>query len=860
MIDTTRNFQTFQPRLLRAEVSADTIDFGSTLWVTLWWQNTGDAPAARSLNSWLSLRYGHQRITEPQQKTWRVEWTPFPHTTQWGPGEIWATTCRLTVPELWGGTYRLTVGLCDGEKTVPHGNGQGIVDGSPIGEIDVGWGWGRPAVDEQTRPFVTTIAPPQERPAASARPTPWDATGSEPEDSPAPDTPVQRAALTAFSRAVSAQFAGAAGALFCREQPPEIRARHPLRGETVQAPAALALLAEEADGLRLRADLIREGKRLAGCVLRCTQEADCLTVSLEESEAAEGWELLEVRFPALVCARGEDARLVHMYNGGREVSVADSRPIGYVQPYDIRGCAALLAQGRALLLETAGLDNRLEIAVEQNPQERYASLGMVLTAAVEAGGHAPSLPTGGASFTLKGLPASGWQEVARELQQGLEGKHHPLYQRAMVYKQLVCYGPRPAARYLTSDAPYSITRLCETYSFADVLRRGKRMYHLTDGFPQVVYMVGWQYQGHDTGYPHVLEVNPRVGTLDQLRACIEEGRAYNAVISLHDNYDDAYLSSPWYDPEIVARDETGGPYKGWIWTGGLSHIISMKRYLRSGKAAERVRQTIERFGIRQSYHLDVLSSEVIRHDFGPDGGAADDCLAWRRKLIAEFNRYGVDVTSETLTHPFADVLGFAYSTRDDFGRDLLFTGERYIPLAGMVYHGVIPYNAGGTRYDDILRGLLLGGGGKYDDVRDRVTADELRVFYLQTLPMSLLSGKRIRDVQERADGVRVVYDEDSAVTVCPADGTFEVVCGGRTVARDGGVFAPGIRPGVYLAYACRVGRYVWELPAQWDPARPVRAVSLTEDGEGAPVPVRITDGQVELELAADTPVKVWAPA
>lgn len=41
MIDTTRNFQTFQPRLLRAEVSADTIDFGSTLWVTLWWQNTG---------------------------------------------------------------------------------------------------------------------------------------------------------------------------------------------------------------------------------------------------------------------------------------------------------------------------------------------------------------------------------------------------------------------------------------------------------------------------------------------------------------------------------------------------------------------------------------------------------------------------------------------------------------------------------------------------------------------------------------------------------------------------------------------------------------------------------------------------
>ena len=70
----------------------------------------------------------------------------------------------------------------------------------------------------------------------------------------------------------------------------------------------------------------------------------------------------------------------------------------------------------------------------------------------------------------------------------------------------------------------------------------------------------------------------------------------------------------------------------------------------------------------------AMEGLFLAHDFGPDGGAADDCLAWRRKLIAEFNRYGVDVTSETLTHPFADVLGFAYSTRDDFGRDLLFTG------------------------------------------------------------------------------------------------------------------------------------------------------------------------------------------
>ena len=213
-----------------------------------------------------------------------------------------------------------------------------------------------------------------------------------------------------------------------------------------------------------------------------------------------------------------------------------------------------------------------------------------------------------------------------------------------------------------------------------------------------------------------------------------------------------------------------------------------------------------------------------------------------------------------MTHPFADVLGFAYSTRDDFGRDLLFTGERYIPLAGMVYHGVIPYNAGGIRYDEILQGLLLGAGGKYGDVRDQVTADELRVFYLQTLPLSLLSDRRIQDVQELPDRVRVVYDAENTVTVCPDSGAFEVICGGRTVARDGSVFAPGIRPGIYLAYACQAGRYVWEVPPEWEPGLPVSAVTLTEEGEGAPVSARIADGQVELELPADTPVRVWVSA
>ena len=39
---------------------------------------------------------------------------------------------------------------------------------------------------------------------------------------------------------------------------------------------------------------------------------------------------------------------------------------------------------------------------------------------------------------------------------------------------------------------------------------------------------------------------------------------YNAIITMHDNYDDAYIS-PYFDPSIIAKDGHGNLYKGWAW-------------------------------------------------------------------------------------------------------------------------------------------------------------------------------------------------------------------------------------------------------------------------------------------------------
>ncbi|MDD6728585.1 MAG: hypothetical protein PUE08_05115 [Eubacteriales bacterium] len=44
-------------------------------------------------------------------------------------------------------------------------------------------------------------------------------------------------------------------------------------------------------------------------------------------------------------------------------------------------------------------------------------------------------------------------------------------------------------------------------TFADALEIIKRVDAITLGMPKIIYLVGWQYNGHDDKYPDFFEVN-----------------------------------------------------------------------------------------------------------------------------------------------------------------------------------------------------------------------------------------------------------------------------------------------------------------------------------------------------------------
>jgi len=58
---------------------------------------------------------------------------------------------------------------------------------------------------------------------------------------------------------------------------------------------------------------------------------------------------------------------------------------------------------------------------------------------------------------------------------------------------------------------------------------------VSNGMPQIVYLVGWQYEGHDTGYPALDRVNEALGGRERSVRLAEEARRHNAVLSYHDH-------------------------------------------------------------------------------------------------------------------------------------------------------------------------------------------------------------------------------------------------------------------------------------------------------------------------------------
>ena len=216
----------------------------------------------------------------------------------------------------------------------------------------------------------------------------------------------------------------------------------------------------------------------------------------------------------------------------------------------------------------------------------------------------------------------------------------------------------------------------------DVIRR---LDNLTLGIPKIVYLVGWQHDGHDSKYPDWSVVNPRLKRpqdatpVESLRWLMAEGFKHHTTVSLHINMLDAYQDSPLWNTYlqlgIVAKDTQGrlikGEFEDFPGTDpviGQIYYLSYAREWETGFAKKRIDSLLRMLPIQRAgtIHIDAFHSlRPIPHAYPqeryPELSKSDTRLspfldyplekevAAQRKIFRYFRDQGVDVTSEGST-------------------------------------------------------------------------------------------------------------------------------------------------------------------------------------------------------------------
>lgn len=815
----------FLPQLLSLSLPHNYVEAGDTVPITLTWQNIGTEPYRGNARIAIDFVFDRtQRHNENQTDLFRTVWTPFPNLSDWLPGQTVTTTGTWKVPETWCGSFFLHVSLLseNGEAIPFFGKGDAPVFSEELTDIDLGWGWGHVMLVAQRRPIHEVYHTPK----------------------PIPSAPLPTEAITLgawhLDPAVPALIGY--GSIRYEATLPFFKVRH-------RADARVCRLWDEVSYTCRREEnsLRYTARGTFGSVdLLFTQKEKSLLLTAENVVNTETSELVSITFPRLLRFE-EDGTLLNFFAGGREVSIAASAPMCATFRYDTCLAVAGYDGNASLAVVSEDMESLLFQAVEQINGSKRGVVGCELMLLVPSvTNEVPSIPVPPMPIELHPLSAPSWQALATFMRDRLPQGKPDFYRDTLFYKI-------SADKTLEMDEARPIT-YSTPLSFAEIRRIIERVYHFSGGMRQVVYLVGWQRNGHDTEYPvpYRYGFSPRLGP-NEWEETLAFAKAHNTILSFHDNFDDVYQFED-IDTDWIATDSRGRKKKGWLWAGGMSYLLSPKAYNLSGEMAHRVKQTVETYHIEDSYHLDVLSAEVRRYDFAPKtlSGAREN-VEYKKKIVEEFNRYGIDITSELLSAPFVGSIGYALHTRYNFS-DTLFSAERLIPLTTMIYHGRIRYNMGSLSETERLRAVALGASCGLDCLGLAFETEHLRSLYLHAMPMQFLATKEVSDCESDATHITVHYGDNSFVSVNFEDKTETIVADGKILLENGvAILSAFDGSNDLLLYATEETTVT--LPFDSIAARVCR---LGADGETLIGTATAAEGKLTLHLDADTPIRLSA--
>jgi hypothetical protein len=611
--------------------------------------------------------------------------------------------------------------------------------------------------------------------------------------------------------------------------------------------------------------------KVASFILRYELHQATVITILHEVKESPGYELISVDLPRLVTVREEDpdAWLVHGDAGG-SFAMLRNATAGNLAPNQFWGsvCGSLpvVMLGTSTLMcvqETTAFMDGTSLSVVGEDGKRRASIGTSKNYRVN-GGDCYDLNLG------KGVPrncgTASTPNMLIEQKSSCQLDFLPVVgdaNHAWLAGAKMVRGRMPAIRSNLYHDKYVFGIRCDeplfpkpTATFADCEQLIRDVHNLTDSAPQIVHLWGWQFKGKDTGYPAVNEVNQRIGGYDGMMRLIEAGPALNAIVTLSDNYDDAYRSSPEWNEDVVARRPDGELWKSRSWTGEESYILGLAKYM-EGPGVERVRYTCERYKLQKTTHVDVLSYYAIRNDWDRTRPASGirNLTAGRYRVLEEFAKRQVDVTSEALRYPMiGHISNFWYG---QFSSACPFGGS-IIPLLPLIYRKSAVWGySGGSRADHAFDRInqFFYGACPHSILRGDMDRTKITdTWYLDLLPWFHLHTLNIESFDRDGDHVTIGLEGNSHIVLNWATKKYSIVLDGVEVAREDSTFCP-VNNDKIAFYALTPQTLTATLPAGWK-AEEMAAVALST-GKRVPVDFHVDGNQIRVSVSAQQPVMIY---
>jgi hypothetical protein len=616
------------------------------------------------------------------------------------------------------------------------------------------------------------------------------------------------------------------------------------------------------------------GASAAEFTLRYALEGSTVLVTLEDVREHTGYEFISLPMPALVTVHEneKEAWLAHGDDGGDLVSLRDAKP-GKLAPNtfwgEINGVLPVIMTGHSgavCVQETTAFMDGTLLSVSAEAPGRVARMGTTKVHRVDGSGCydmnlGRGAPKSCGNQTTPNLlvdqksscrldflePAAGralgWLDGARLVRARMPEIPNHFYDDKFIYGIRVDEPkfPKPSA----------------TFEHCEQIIRD--MHAMTDGSAQLVHLWGWQFRGKDTGYPAVNVVDERIGGYDGMMRVMQAGKSLNATVSLSDNYDDAYRSSPAWNEDMIARKPDGDLWKSREWTGEESYIQGLAKYM-EGPGPERVRYTCERYKLPGTIHVDVLSYYAIRNDWDRKRPASGirNLYAGRYRVLEEFKKHGVDVTSEGLRYPYIGKMSMSWYAG---GPKPCPFGGKAVPMLATIYRKSAVWGRAGNAGDLPLLLMMFYGEAQHsifngDTPRERM----LDSFYLAMVPWFKLHMLNIEGF-ERTPNSSQNSNQDRTVTTLEGSGnhvdidwqkqTYSVYLDGAEVAHQNATFCPLGQDRIAM-YAVADGPLTATLPGSWNP-EDVSAVSLSPEGK-TPATIQRDGRRITVQMRSRQPV------